>query len=287
MIRSMWSGVAGLRTHQQRMDVIGNDIANVNTVGYKQSDATFKEQLVSTIRTPAEGTPGMQIGMGVQIGSISRDFSDGVLTETSRSTNVAISGNGFFAVGDVGSTEAQYYTRAGDFIFDTDPTGTHTYLLNGAGKRLFGYDSTATIDPTTGEYSGTLIPLDLQSGAPAGEAIASVSISSTGVVTVTYVGTTTTATFYVPVVTFNNSTGLKAEGGNLYTNATLGAGPASFRQAGFTGVGSIYQGYLENSNVDLAKEFTEMIVTQRGFQANSRSITTGDEMLQELLSLKR
>jgi flagellar hook protein FlgE len=282
----MWSGVAGLRAHQTRMDVIGNDIANVNTVAYKNSDVTFKEQLVNTIRAPAPGSLGEQIGMGVQIGSVTRNFQDGVLMETGQASNIAVSGNGFYVVGDTGAAAPAFYTRAGDFVFTTNAAGTNTYLLNGSGKQLWGYDSTATVG-ADGTYTGTLIPIDLQAAAPAGEKVESVAISASGEVTVNYVGTTTTGTFYIPLAMFNNNVGLKSEGSNLFSNATLAAGPATYQQAGSTGVGTLYQGYLENSNVDLAKEFTEMIITERGFQANSRSITTGDEMLQELLSLKR
>jgi CRP-like cAMP-binding protein len=82
------------------MDVIGNDIANVNTTGYKQSDVTFKEQLVNTIRPPSESTAGLQVGMGVQLGNIARNFSDGILMETQRASNVAVTGEGFFVVYD-------------------------------------------------------------------------------------------------------------------------------------------------------------------------------------------
>ena len=103
MLRAMMSGVSGLRTHQNRMDVIANDIANVNTTGYKQSDVTFKETLVTTIRSPAPGTPGMQVGLGVQMGNIVRNFSDGILMQTGQASNLGITGNGFFAVADPGA----------------------------------------------------------------------------------------------------------------------------------------------------------------------------------------
>ena len=103
MLRAMMSGVAGLRTHQSRMDVISNDIANVNTTGYKQSDVTFKETLVTTIRSPAPQTPGMQIGLGVQIGSINKNYEDGILFQTGQSANLGISGAGFFVVADPGA----------------------------------------------------------------------------------------------------------------------------------------------------------------------------------------
>ncbi len=261
MIQSMWTGVSGLRTHQQKMDVIGNDIANVNTVAYKESDANFKEQLVETIRRPQASLPGIQVGLGVMMGGISRNFKDGVLMETQRSTNLAVSGDGFFSVRQGTQT---YFTRAGDFDLQYDGTGGgggSTYLINPDGYRL--QDATGadvTLPPTTVSFAvnadGTLTAYD-----------------NTG-------ATVYTAT--IALTSFANPNGLMAVGHNMYQSDDAVSGRRAARADG-----DIYQGFLETSNVDLADEFTEMIMTQRGFQANSRCITTGDEMLQEILTLKR
>jgi flagellar hook protein FlgE len=262
----MWDGVSGLRTHQQRMDVIGNDIANVNTVGYKESDVTFKEQLVNTLQPPAARTLGKQVGMGVMMGSISRNFKDGVLMETQRSGNLAIGGDGFFQVQDRGGN--LHYSRAGDFqlITDGNNPAENLYLANANGDYL---------------CDGAGNPVDFPAG------ITEFSIGVDG--TVTYIDDAG-----VPVVDgqietarFDNPAGLMSIGHNLYDVVPEASGPAQFAAPGQPGHGELYQGYLENSNVDLAKEFTNMIITQRGFQANSRSITTGDEMLQEIMMLKR
>ncbi len=278
MLRAMMSGVSGLRTHQTRMDVIANDIANVNTTGYKQSDVTFKETLVSTIRSPAPQTPGMQVGMGVQLGSINKNFSDGILFQTGQASNLGITGSGFFVVADPGAPAGSvYYTRAGDYIHDVDTATGDIYLQNSSGKRLLGVMG-ANPDPT-GLTPADLVPIVL----PA--ATESYSIALDGRIYATIAGVQEVVGM-VPLTKFANNGGLLAIGNNLF-QSTAAAGIRPMTMPGSDGTGQLFQGYLENSNVDLAQEFTEMIITQRGFQANSRSITTSDEMLIELLSLKR
>ncbi|NCD32787.1 MAG: flagellar hook-basal body complex protein [Spartobacteria bacterium] len=270
MIGSMWDGVSGLMTHQQRMDVIGNDIANVNTVAFKESNVTFKEQLVNTLNSPTANTLGKQIGMGVMMGSISRNFRDGVLTSTERSTNIAIGGDGFFQVQDAAG--GLHYTRAGEFTFVTDGNNppAEKYLKNSSGNTL---------------CDGAGQPIAFPAGAA--NDIIDFAIATDGTVTGVDVTGAQVALGQVQVARFANNNGLSSIGHNMYDVVDEASGPAQFGAPGDPGYGALYQGYLENSNVDLAKEFTEMIITQRGFQANSRSITTGDEMLQEIMSLKR
>jgi len=293
MLQSMFSGISGLRTHQRRMDVIGNDIANVNTPGYKQSTVSFKEAYVTTLKAPAPGTPGQQIGLGTQLGGIVKNFNGGILMETGQAPNMGISGEGFFVVADAGGpTPSFYFTRAGDFLMDVDPAlpvpGDNTYLINPDGKRLQGVmkaagpwnagtdsaDWTAIADETA--LTDIILPSDTTS----------FTIGLDGVVYVSQSGATPASFAQVAVGTFDNNTGLEAVGSNLF-NKTPAASLRPFSDAGSAGVGQVFQGYIESSNVDLAQEFTDMIITQRGFQANSRSITTSDEMLIELLSLKR
>ncbi len=263
MIGCMYDGVSGLRTHQARMDVIGNDIANVNTVGYKESEVTFKEQLVNVMQAPGQDTLGKQVGLGVMMGSITRNFDDGVLMETQISGNLAIGGDGFFQVTD--GAGGIHYSRAGDFQLILDggvlclANSNGDYLTYGNGARI-EFPANDTVDfavSTSGEVSYT---------------------NNAGAVVVA--GQLQTARFANPA-------GLLSLGNNLYDQVDNASGAAQFGDPGAAGHGELYQGYLENSNVDLASEFTDLIITQRGFQANSRSITTGDEMLQEVLSLKR
>jgi flagellar hook protein FlgE len=278
MLRSLWSGVSGLRTNQTRMDVIGNDIANVNTVGFKKSNVTFKEQLVNTIRAPSTGTLGQQVGMGVQLGSIARNFSDGILTETQRSSNMAITGDGLFTVADPVTGGAKYFTRAGDFLPDVNTATGETYLINSDGKRLQGIMD-ANPD-STGLTSDSLVDIVLPANTT------QYSIGSDGKIWASISGATPAVVGMVPLARFANNNGLSSVGSNMYSG-TVAAAEQPMVNPGSAGAGTIYQGYLENANVDLAQEFTDMIVTERGYQANSRSITTSDEMLQELLSLKR
>jgi flagellar hook protein FlgE len=279
MLQSMFSGISGLRTHQARMDVIGNDIANVNTPGYKQSEVTFQEAYVKTISSASPGTPGRQVGLGAQVGAISRNFDDGILMETGMPANLGLAGDGFFVVKPpANAIDNKLFSRAGDFLMDVDDVG-NTYIINPNGYRLQGLmgdpapdlngvDVAALADivlpPNTTSFS---VGLDGTLFAAVGEAFPA------------EVGR-------VAVARFDNKNGLDSVGNNVYQQ-TEASRLRALTNAGAGGTAEIYQGYLENSNVDLAREFTEMIVTQRGFQANSKCITTSDELLQELLTLKR
>jgi flagellar hook protein FlgE len=281
----MINGIQGLRTHAQKMDVISNDIANVNTVGYKQSQCNFKETLVSTLRTPAVGTPGMQIGMGSTVSSIIQDFTDGILLDTGISSNMAITGEGFFILREPNGT-TDHFTRAGDFVHDYDPDAfgpgaAGIYLINGSGYRLRGVygNPPAAIPADPSLCTDIILPDDTTS----------YSISLNGDVTVTAPSLNAgepTVYARIPLCRFANNYGLNNVGNGMY-ETTESAGIQAMTTPGTDGTGQVFQNYLENSNVDLADEFTEMIITERGYQANSRSITTADEMLQELLSLKR
>lgn len=277
MLPSMYSGVSGLLTHQQRMNVIGNDIANVNTVGYKQSDVTFKEAFVNTLRSPAPGTPGQQVGLGVQMGQITRDFSGGALMQTGVAANMAVSGNGFFIVSDPGIADQRYFTRAGDFVLDVQ--GGETFLITSEGRRLQGVMGDGPPDLTDMDVANVediILP----------ENTTSYSIGLDGVIYASVDGEPAEVIGRVALANFDNPSALLAIGSNLYRE-TEAASLRLLQNPGEAGMGQVFQGYLENSNVDLAREFTDMIITQRGFQANSRSITTSDEMLHELLMLKR
>lgn len=268
MINSMWSGVSGLQVQQNELDVIGNDIANVNTVGFKQSNVSFLDTFYQTLDTPTQGTSGKQIGMGVSLGRIAQDFTDGTMKQTGVPSDLAISGNGFFVLKDA-SGQNTTYTRAGDFQLSYDSSADTLSLMGPDGKYLYG-----TSGGTAGTASTQItLPSDVQD----------ISISSKGVLSyVDGTGATVADAYNVDIATFPGEHGLKQVGSSQYAE-TAASGAPNFTSTDH----EVMQGYLENSNVDLAKEFTEMIVAQRGFQANSRTVTTADSVLQELLNLKR
>jgi flagellar hook protein FlgE len=274
MIQSLYSGISGLEVHKRKLDVIGNDVANVNTVGYKQSEVTFKEALIDTLRVPAVKTPGIQVGYGANLGAITRDFSGGMLTDTGVDSNLALQGPGFFMVQDTDASfsaiGSQYYTRAGDFVLDVKDADT-VHLITPDGKAVIATDGD---------------PVNLE---PAGAAtLSSFAINSEGEITIIDSDGNSIAGDTIRIITFRNNNGLQAQGSNLYT-WTEGASPTEpvAAAANNNDVGNVQQGFLESSNTDLAKEFVDMITAQRGFQANSKTITTSDEILQDLLTLKR
>lgn len=279
MMPSLYSGISGLNAHQRRMDSIGNNVANVNTLGYKSSYTTFKESYINTIRSPNIGTPGMQIGLGVNIGGITRRFTSGMLTETGISTNMSVNGNGWFVVDDGTDPAATplYLTRAGDFVVDVVDANTIN-LITPDGKKLCGSDGTnlqlINLDPTSGND------------------LASFSVAADGTITlIDTAGTSETlgggTPIKVKVATFQNNNGLKVEGANLYSWTPAAGGAGIDTVYNVAAAGDVLQGYVENSNTDLAREFTDMIVAQRGFQANAKTVTTSDEILMELMSIKR
>ncbi|MFC4812381.1 flagellar basal body rod protein FlgG [Paenibacillus sp. GCM10023250] len=274
MLRSMYSGVSGMRGFQTKLDVIGNNIANVNTVGFKAGRVMFKDilsQTVSGVTRPEEGATGgvnaKQVGLGVAIASIDTIHTPGSAMTTNVPTDVRIDGDGFFAVAPNGDGGTPYLTRAGDF--KVDAAGQ---LVNGDG--MFVLDS-----------NGAPIVLD-----PAEVKAFSIAQDG-GIIAVNADGTTEATGIQLGIVKVTNPNGLEKIGGNLYRmtpNANVD-GEVTLTTANDpeAGTGAIIAGQLEMSNVDLTSEFTEMIVAQRGFQANSRIITTSDEILQEVVNLKR
>jgi flagellar hook protein FlgE len=272
MLRSMYSGVSGMRGFQTKLDVIGNNIANVNTVGFKAGRVMFKDilsQSVSGVTRPEDGTTGgvnaKQVGLGVAIAAIDTLHTPGSAMTTNVPTDIRIDGDGFFAVSpDDGTTK--YLTRAGNFTLDA-----LGQLVNGDG--MFVLDS-----------GGAPIKLD-----PA--EVKAFSISQDGSVIGVAADGTSSVVAQLGVMKVVNPSGLEKLGGNLYkmTQNANPDGDETLTTAGDleAGTGAIIAGQLEMSNVDLTSEFTEMIVAQRGFQANSRIITTSDEILQEVVNLKR
>lgn len=275
---TMYTGVSGMSVQQQRMDAIANNIANMNTVGYKSSSLTFQEALVDTLTSPTVGTPGRQLGLGVQVGMSIKNFATGAMNETGVSSQFAIQGDGFFVVQKQDPTTGvptgpQYYTRAGDFTLNVRDANTIN-LINASGYALLGNDGnpinlrTNIADPTVNVTSYSV-----------GQGGAITAIGSDGVA---YAAGT------IPVVSVMNNNGLKDVGTNMFA-WTAAASPT---QPTLTGAAnpssvSVVQGYVESSNVDLTREFSELIITERGYQANSKTITTADQMMQTVLGLKQ
>jgi len=260
LLNSFNSGVAGIQTFSKSLEVIGDNIANVNSTGFKTSRVTNQDSFIETMRAPtagngtAGGLNGMQVGMGSTVASISQKFTQGALTTTASPTDLGISGNGYFKVTDTAGNE--FFTRAGDFRLDD--TGT---LVTNGGLLVDG--------ATAGLFKG----------------IDSFSIAKDGSITTYTSGKATPNAGKINLYTFSNQNGLKREGANLFSNEGLAAGAATAITT--AGISDIIQGTLELSNVDLTQEFSDLIVAQRAFQANSRVITVSDSVMEEVVNLKR
>jgi flagellar hook protein FlgE len=281
MMRGMFAAISGLKNHQVMLDVTANDIANVNTIGYKSARTTFKDSLTQ-IQRGASGAGGgtgganaAQIGLGTQLGSIDNLMTTGALQPTGSPLDVAIQGPGFFRVATstaapptpnpLSATDAGVeYTRAGNFT-----TNSAGYLVTQDGYYVQGMTAAGGTTPTL-----LLIPPDSTN----------VAIGQDGAVSYVDNAGARQVAGYLSLATFANTSGLERSGSNRWIrsansgNAQLDTPSAN---AGFTTSGA-----LEMSNVDLAQAFTNMITAQRGFQANSRVISTADQMLQDLVNLK-
>ncbi|PID22634.1 flagellar basal body rod protein FlgG [Sporosarcina sp. P3] len=275
MIRSMYSGISGLKNFQTKLDVIGNNIANVNTHGFKKGRTVFKDlysQNVAGASAPGDirgGVNPKQVGLGAQLATIDTIHSGGSMQTTGNTLDLAIEGDGFFVVRNGEGIDDKLYTRAGNFYLDSGEEGAESArIVDGEGRFLLDENG----DPIE-------VPL----------AATSLSIGQDGAVNYVLNGLLNDGEEpkYISLAKFNNPGGLQKVGGNYYEPSANSGTPLEDRPLGDGGHGAIKSGSLEMSNVDLSEEFTEMIVAQRGFQANTRIITTSDEILQELVNLKR
>lgn len=372
MTQSLMSGISGLQNFQERMDVIGNNIANVNTTGFKAGRTVMTDSFSNTLQS-ATGSSGVQVGTGVATNSIQNLFTQGSLASTGKNTDLAISGDGFFMVKDPQSA-ASFATRAGEFELSNEG-----YLIMG-GMRLQGYmdealktvgdlkvdakdriaanlatanqaltDATsakataatayttantaceaAKTDYATKQKAADDAPTDDAAKAAALEAKTALATAQTALDGATATKTATETAFTVATAkataavkagierwnvddagkiniflsdgtsfvrgqvllqNFRNPQALAKDGNNLYSNLDA-AGPVTgsantLAAPGTFGLGSVQGGQLELANVDLTNEFSTMITTQRAFQAAARIVTTTDEILQELINLKR
>ncbi|WP_205696171.1 flagellar hook-basal body complex protein [Conexibacter sp. SYSU D00693] len=270
----MYSAVSGLKQHQTKLDVTSNNLANVNTVGYKTARTSFKDQLQQTVYGGSAsgpntgGTNAAQIGLGVQLASVDAVMTAGSLQATGNPLDIAIQGEGFFRVATgappAAPTQIQY-TRAGNF-----QRNDQGYLTTAEGYYVMGRTTAGGPD----EY------IQIPTGATA------VAVGNDGMVTYIPAGGGARVTAgTLSLAKFPNENGLVRVSGNRWeSNPASGTELVGLPGGNF---GQTIGGTLEMSNVDLAAEFTDMIVAQRGFQANSRVISVGDEMLQDLVNLKR
>lgn len=298
MLRSLYSGVSGMKNLQVKMDVVSNNIANVNTTAFKSSRVMFQDMMNQTVANATApegnigGVNGKQIGLGVQVGSIDTMTGTGASQTTGRALDFYIAGSGYFMVQGSGANPVTYYTRDGAFLRDSKGN-----LTNSAGMKVLGRTSTNLTTPT--EYNSNTPDAGISAEGTTGALVipssikvegqvvnfSTMAVDANGLVTAKY-GDKTYTIGKVSIATFNNPEGLEHAGGNNYI-VSNNSGAAIVGGAGDNGSGKLQPGALEMSNVDLSTEFTEMIIASRAYQANSRSITTSDEMLQELINLKR
>jgi flagellar basal-body rod protein FlgG len=257
-MRALYAAATGMGAQQTRIDNVANNLANINTTGFKKSRAVFQDlfyqELVGASVDSEQLSSGpAQVGAGVRTAGVLKDHSAGHVTETGNALHLAIDGNGYFGV-EAPSGEL-LYTRDGSFTVDPDG-----YMITTTGLRVSG---------------------DIQISND----ITSINISEDG----TVVGTIgddvdPTVLGQVEIYDFNNRSGLRAEGGNMYSQTEYSGEPISL-EIGYDV--SVVQGFLEGSNVDVAEELINMIMAQRAFEMNSKVIQAADETLQQAVNLRR
>lgn len=252
MLRSMYSGVSGMKNFQVKLDVIGNNISNVNTIGFKKSSIQFQDLLSQTVST--SGANPMQVGLGSGTASLNVNHNPGSAISTGVATDLTIMGDGFFVVESEASGE-RYLTRAGSFTLDSEGFMTTAQGYN----VLDTQGNPVQITPPGSDFSIDRLGNIVQENGP-------------------------DPAIQIGMFAVDNPTSLRKVGGSMYELSNEEEIVISDANAIRSQIGS---GLLEMSNIDLTEEFTEMIIAQRGFQANSRTITTSDEVLQEVVNLKR
>lgn len=289
MLKSMYSGISGMKANQTKMDVVGNNVANVGTTAFKKSSTRFADALNQTViysSVPGGGIGGVnpgQVGIGTKVSGIFKNMAQGAIQPTGRPSDLAIDGDGFFTV-KLGENQ-EGYTRDGSFSLDMNGN-----LVTAEGYKVLGEDGKEITIPKSVTEDGT----PAAEGAKDAKKVLSFNISKEG--KISYLledgtkmpilnddGSIKKGTQQIlKIAVFQNSEGLESLGGNIYGVSANSGEP--IKGAKF---GQINQGAVEMSNIDLSEEFTEMIVTTRAFQAASKVITTSDELLQEIINLKR
>ena len=282
MLRSLFSAISGLRANQTMLDVTGNNIANANTAGYKGTSIVFQDtlsQMLTSASAPAGnrgGTNPIQVGLGVQVGGTTTNLNQGSAQATGRATDLMIQGDGFFMVRRNGE---DLFTRAGAFSFDSAGQ-----LVTLDGDTVQGYRADAAGNIAGGNPVDVTVPEMADENAA--NPLRSYNIGGDGVITGIFDDGTRRPLFQLALANFANPEGLERAGDTAFREST-NSGAAQVGAPGSGRSGSLIGGSLEMSNVDLAQEFTNLIVAQRGFQATSRVITTSDSVLEELVNIKR
>jgi flagellar hook protein FlgE len=297
MMAGMYAAISGLDANQAMLNVTANDLANVNTVGYKSANITFADELTQVSRGAAGptatngGSNPVQVGLGVQISATRNEMTEGSFQSTNNPLDVAIEGTGFLRVGageppakepfNTGLPKEVDYTRAGDLT-----TNSKGFLTTVAGQYVIGRNAV----PTETEAGTTYAPgaEDTYLNVPPGST--NVTIGQDGSVSYTN-NNPESKTFqqrvtagYISLATFANETGLERLGSSMW-GQTANSGTPIVGTPNQVGFGTTIGGVLEMSNVDLATEMTSMITAERGFQANSRTISVADTMLQTLVTM--
>lgn len=257
MINSLWIAKTGMEAQQTQLDVISHNLANTSTTGYKRASAVFQDLIYQNLRQVGSQTTdqnqlptGLQLGLGVRTVATSRNFTQGSLQQSSSNLDVAIKGNGFFQVTMPDGTAA--YTRDGSFQVDSQGR-----LVNSSGLPV---------------ANGITIPPNATS----------VSIGTDGTVSALLQGNTAPQPLgNLAMANFVNPPGLEPLGGNLYAESAASGQPTQ-GTPGTNGLGTVMQGYLENSNVNVVQELVSMIQTQRAYEMNSKAVQTSDQMLAKL-----
>jgi flagellar basal-body rod protein FlgG len=261
MIRALFTAASGMQAQQTNVDVIANNIANVNTSGFKRSRPDFQDLMYQTPVAPGTASTqntqvptGIQIGLGVKLVAVQKLFTQGDFQSTGNSLDMVIEGDGFFQVTKPDGTIN--YTRAGSFKLDK----------NGQIVTSDGY----ALEPAI------TIPANTTS----------ITVGNDGTVSVLQAGNTTPVTVgNITIANFINPGGLMALGKNLFVN-TDASGDATTGTPGLEGRGTINQGFLEMSNVNIVEELANLIIAQRAFEMNTKAVTTADQMLQNINAMK-
>jgi flagellar hook protein FlgE len=297
MMAGMYAAISGLDANQAMLNETANNLANVNTVGYKSASVTFADSLTQVMHGASGptstngGTNTEQIGLGVQVNATENEMTEGSFQSTNSPLDIAIEGPGFLRVGAGDPEEKELtanlpakveYTRAGDLT--TDAGG---YLTTQAGEYVIGRNAEVASEAETGD---TYKPGEKDSYIRIPPGSSNISIGQDGSVSYTdeEVGTEQfekrVTAGYISLATFANESGLERVGGSMWAQ-TANSGTPIVGTPDTSGFGSTIGGELEMSNVDLATEMTNMITAERGYQANSRVISTADEMLGTLVTM--
>lgn len=281
MLRSLWTGASGMIAQQTSVDTISNNLANVNTVGYKKETVEFRSLLYQKLQTETTDNNGDpkpvigQVGSGVRTGAITSRFTQGNMTQTDEPFDLAIDGEGFFAVQTPNGETA--YTRNGSLLFAIASDGLA--LTNSEGYPLLDTAGTPIVLSATTDVSKLSIDVD-------GKVMEEVNEEYTAADGTTKYNTEYVFRAQLGIVQFNNPSGLEKVSGSMYQETAASGEPRMEVDDDALKRSSIRSGYLEASNVQTVDEIVNLIVAQRAYEMNSKVITASDQMLQQANNLR-